>query len=219
MSPSEIVSTSPRQYRVVIADGHRIVRASVRCLLESAPSISVVAEAEDGEEALSKIEQFQPDVALVDVAMPRLNGIEVVRRIVRAAHRTRVLALTAFEDGRHLRESLAAGAAGFIAKSAPAADLIDAIHVVASGRPYMHGRAAAELHTRPVECSLSIRETDVLRHLALGYSNKEIGSALGISVKTVETYKARAMEKIRVTSRVEIVRFAVTQGWLKTPKA
>lgn len=224
MSTSEVPSGSARRYRILIADDHPIVRASVRCLVETAPTITVVAEAEDGEDALVKIEQFVPDVAVVDVAMPRLNGIEVVRRVANSSRKTRILALTALDDVRHVRESLAAGAAGFIPKSAAGAELIEAIHAVAAGKRYVHPRVAAELLgltrlTRPVECQLSIRETEVLRFIALGFSHKEIATNLDLSVKTVETYKARAMEKIGASSRFDIVRFAVERGWLGESKS
>ena len=221
-----MISRSPqprflhRQCRVLIADQHEIVRASVRSLLEAAPNIRVVAEAADGEDALAKIQQLQPDVALVDLRLPKLDGIEVLRQITSSSHPTRVLALTGLEDGRHVRESLAAGAAGYVPKSAPAADLIAAIHVVAGGDRYVHPRVAAEVvapngrapSTNGSE--LSVREREVLRLIALGFTNKEIATKLEVSVKTVETYKARAMVKIGAASRVEIVRFAVGRGWL-----
>lgn len=216
---SAFTPSAPR-CRVLIADDHPIVRASVRSLLETAPTISVVAEAEDGEDALAKIEQFTPDVALVDVAMPKLNGIEVARRVARSSHRTRIVALTAFDDGRHVRETLEAGAAGFVPKSAAAADLIAAIHAVAAGGHYVHPRVAAELLSGTIRCArrvapeLSEREAEVLRLIALGYTNKEIAVALEGSVKTVETYKARATQKIGAATRVDIMKFAVEHGWI-----
>ena len=213
-------SAAPAHCRIVIADDHPIVRASVRCLLETSGAITVVAEAADGEDALAKIDQFRPDVALVDVSMPKLNGIEVTRRVATSGHRTRVLALTAFEDGHHVRDSLAAGAAGFIPKSAAANDLIAAIQAVAAGGHYVHSRVVgaiietvADRETRDTS-ELSVRESEVLRLIALGYSNKEISSQLSVSVKTIETYKARGMEKIGAKSRVDIVRHAASRGWL-----
>lgn len=217
--PSDPLSLAQR-CRILIADDHPIVRASVRCLLETAPTITVVAEAEDGEDALAKIEQFAPDVALVDVAMPKLNGIEVVRRVARSSQRTRVVALTAFDDGRHVRETLEAGAAGFVPKSAAAADLIAAIHAVAAGGHYVHPRVAVELlggasrTARRAAPELSEREAEVLRLIALGYTNKEVAVALEVSVKTVETYKARATQKIGAVTRVDIMKFAVEHGWI-----
>lgn len=219
MSLSKDSRAPDHRYRVLIADDHPIVRASVKCLLEMSSTISVVAEAQDGEEAWSKIQELKPDVAVIDVAMPKLNGIEVARLAAELAQQTRVLALTAWEDGRHARDSLAAGAAGFVPKSAAAADLIAAIHAVASGGHYVHPRVAGEVLSSgsrpgPDERQLNVREAEVLRLLALGLSNKEIASSLDVSVKTVETYKARGMEKIGATSRKEVVRFAVGRGWL-----
>lgn len=220
MSLSANPVSSGRPCRILIADDHPIVRASVRCLLETAPTFSVVAEAEDGEDALAKIEQFAPDVALVDVAMPKLNGIEVVRRVASSQTRTRILALTAFEDGHHVRESLTAGAAGFVPKSAAAVDLIAAIHAVAAGGHYVHPRVALDVFAskrhidRAGTSELSARESDVLRLIACGFTTREIAAQLEVSVKTVETYKARALQKIGGASRVDIVRFAVSRGWL-----
>ena len=214
--------SSPRSAphcRVLIADDHAVVRASVRCLLETAGNIRVVAEANDGEEALTRIEQFEPDVALVDVGMPKLNGIEVTRRAGSKGCRTRILALTAFDDGSHVREALAAGAAGFVPKSAAAVDLIAAINAVAAGGHYVHSRVvSAILGVRERNdgdaTALSARETEVLKLVAQGFTNKEIAAKLSLSVKTIETYKARGMEKINAGSRVDLMRHAVARGWL-----
>lgn len=213
-----LVPLSSPACRVLIADDHPIVRASVRALLETTSSIQVVAEAEDGEAALARIVELKPDVALVDIGMPKLDGIEVARRLAGSDCRTRVVALTAFEDGRHVRDCLAAGAAGFVPKSAAASDLFAAIRAVLAGGHYVHPRLVSELvgltpARPPSTASLSPRENDVLRLIAFGFSNKEIGARLAVSVKTVETYKARAMEKIDAKSRVDIVRFATKQGW------
>lgn len=206
--------------RLLLADDHRIVRAAVRCLLETVAAIRVVAEAGDGAEAVARIAELEPDVALVDVAMPGLNGIEVMRRVAAAGHRTRLLAFTAYDTGQHVREALAAGAAGFVPKSAAATDLVAAIRTVAAGGHYVHPAVlnvtlATLLHERqPHERGLSAREAEVLRLLAHGYAAKEVSAQLAVSIKTVETYKARAMEKIGARSRVDLMRFAATQGWL-----
>jgi DNA-binding NarL/FixJ family response regulator len=207
--------------RIVLADDHAIVRAAVRCLLETAADIEIVAEAADGEQALAEIARHEPDVAVVDLAMPRLDGIEVARRLAGAGRRTRVLALSAWEEGRHVRDALAAGVAGYVPKSAAATDLVAAIQVVAAGGQYVHPAVVnAALSTlvrpeRPDAAVLSAREIHVLRQLAHGYTIKEISAELSLSMKTVETYKARAMEKIGGASRVDLMRFAAGQGWLK----
>lgn len=214
-------SSSSRPCRVVIADDHGLVRAGMRCLLESAATIQVVAEAEDGEEALARIAELHPDVAVVDLDMPKLDGIEVTRRLASSGQPTRVIALAASEDGHLVRDALAAGAMGFVPKSAAPADLFTAIQVVLAGEQYVHPRvvsAAIETllnrpndHGKPNE--LSARESEVLRLLALGHTTREIAHRLAVSIKTVETYKARGMEKIGTASRVELVRFAAASGW------
>lgn len=189
-------------------------------LLETQPGWTVAGEADDGEEALTLAEQYRPDVVLVDVAMPRLNGLEVTKRICDRCAGTRVLALTEFEGEVHVRAALGAGAAGYVPKSAMTDELIEAIRVVASGERYVHPRVAHALlellkpHASPALLDLSFREAEVFRLIALGYTNKEIAVRLNVSVKTVDTYKVRASEKLGVKSRVDIVRFALEKGWL-----
>jgi DNA-binding NarL/FixJ family response regulator len=188
-------------------------------LLESLPTLRVVAEAADGEDAIAKISQLQPDIAVLDVAIAKLDGIEVARRASALTPRTRVLALTALDDARYVRECLAAGAAGFVPKNATASDFLIAIETVAAGGRYVHPRVAQDIlvSVAGIRCGrepeLSERETSVLRLCAFGYSNKEIAAKLEVSVKTVETYKARGMEKIGAASRAQIVRFALAHGW------
>lgn len=224
MSPSSPPAPGPPRApcRVLIADDHELVRTAIRCLLQTSPAITVVAEARDGNEALAMIKELRPDVALVDIGMPKRNGIEVAREVTTASVPTRILALTAHEDDRCVRDTFAAGAAGYLPKSAAATELFAAIHAVAAGRRYLHPRLVQALigtisHGGRPYIELSGRESDVLRLLALGYSNKEIAVTLSVSVKTVETYKARAMEKIGANSRVGIVQFAVKHGWLANP--
>jgi DNA-binding NarL/FixJ family response regulator len=213
-----------KRIRLLIADDHSLVRSAIKALLETEPSITVVAEAADGTEAWTKITEFQPDVALVDVEMPRTNGIELTQRITTSCLNTRVVALTAYEDDRHVRDSLAAGAVGYVPKSAAATELRSAIHAVVAGHRYIHPHVSRVLlniigvsKASATVNELSSRETEVMRLIALGYANKEIAAKLQVSVKTVETYKARGMEKVGATSRVEIVRFATTQGWFDAP--
>lgn len=179
----------------------------------------MVADAEDGEEALRQARRHRPHVVLVDVAMPKLDGIEVTKRICDTCPETRVLALTAIEKEEYVRAALGAGAAGYVPKSAMTEELMQAIHTVARGERYVHPRVAHALlellkpHTARGLTELSFREAEVFRLIALGYTNKEIAVRLDVSVKTVDTYKVRAAEKLGVKSRADIVRFARDRGW------
>jgi len=204
--------------RVLIADDHTLVRTAIRRLLETRPELSVVDEATDGEEAIARIKQSAPDVALIDLLMPRVDGLSVIRRITESKSATRLLALTAHDDAQYIRDSLMAGAAGFLPKDCVAADLFAAIETVAAGQRYIHPRNIdGVLNLRPKRASLALdlseRESEVLKRVALGYSNKEIAEHLGVSVKTVETFKSRAMQKLGAKSRVDIVRTAIDRGW------
>lgn len=210
--------TTPPRCRVLLADDHAIVRAGFRCLLEAGGDIEVIGEAGDGEEAVAKIAALAPDLALVDVCMPRLDGIEVTRRVAASRQPTRVLAVTAIEDAHTIQQVLAAGGAGYLPKSAAGADLVSAVRTVAAGELYVHRSVVGDIlrHQFRGEAAelLTEREVEVLRGIALGYSNKEIAARHDLSVKTVETYKARAMAKLGLRSRVEIVRHALRRGWL-----
>jgi DNA-binding NarL/FixJ family response regulator len=182
----------------------------------------VIGEASDGPSAVALVADLDPDVVVVDVSMPGLNGAEVATRLRAARPDRKVLALTVHEDAGYLRLLLEAGAAGYMLKRAAAAELVRAVRAVAAGGTYldpaMAGRVVDDL-VRPTEppattAELSERETEVVRLIALGYSNKEIAARLGVSVKTVETYKSRSMEKLAIRSRVDIVRYAAGRGWL-----
>jgi DNA-binding NarL/FixJ family response regulator len=208
---------------ILLADDHAIVREGLKRLIDAEGDMHVIGEASDGSEAIEKAIQLCPDVAVVDVSMGRVNGAEATRKIRAVCPNTRVLALTVHEDTSYLRELLDAGAAGYVLKRAAADELIRAIRAVASGGVYVDPRIAAKLVNTfsPAKTSaptamaeLSERETAVLRFIAQGYTNKEIASQLGLSVKTVETYKARSMEKLGLRSRVDIVRTATERGWL-----
>lgn len=179
----------------------------------------MVADAADGEEALRHALRHRPQVVLVDVAMPKLDGIEVTKRICDTCPGTRVLALTAIEKEEFVRAALGAGAAGYVPKSALTEELVAAIRTVARGERYVHPRVAHALlellkpHTARGVAELSFREAEVFRLIALGYTNKEVAARLDISVKTVDTYKLRAAEKLGARSRADIVRFARQKGW------
>jgi DNA-binding NarL/FixJ family response regulator len=211
--------------RVLLADDHAVVREGLKRLIETQSDMSVVAEAADGREAVSRCVQAVPDVAILDVSMGEMGGAEATRQIVKLCPTTKVLALTVHEDKGYLRELLEAGAAGYIIKRAASDELIHAIRSVAAGGIFVDPRIAGKIissmvqpQSRPASAParLSDRETEVLRLIAQGYSNKEVAAQLSVSVKTVETYKARSMEKLNLRSRVDIVRKAGELGWLET---
>ena len=208
--------------RILLADDHAVVREGLKALISSQSDMEVVGEAADGAEAVTLAHVHMPDVVVLDVSMPGLSGSEATTRICRELPAIRVLALSVHDEAGYVRQLLQAGASGYMLKRLAADALIAAVRSVAAGGVYLDplvaGVVVAEVVNktslvgeRPV---LSEREGDVLRMIARGYSNKEIAIDLGISVKTVETYKARAMEKLTLDSRVAIVRFAAEQGWL-----
>lgn len=210
---------------ILLADDHAVVREGLKRLIDAEADMHVVGEASDGAEAIEKAVKLSPDVAVVDVSMGVVNGAEAARQIRTLCPATRILALTVHEDTSYLRELLDAGAAGYMLKRAAADELIRAIRAVASGGVYVDPRIAGKLvntfsppktSAQGANADLSERETAVLRFIAQGYTNKEIASQLGLSVKTVETYKARSMEKLGLRSRVDIVRTAGERGWLPT---
>jgi DNA-binding NarL/FixJ family response regulator len=211
-----------QQLRVVLADDHEVVRSGLRALVDGTTGMGVVGEARDGTEAVRRACELRPDVVVMDVSMPGLDGAEATERIRRECPSVRVLALTMHEDRGHLSRLLHAGAAGYLPKRAAADELVRAIQVVAGGGTYVDpllagtllGGAAHAQRRAGEPQRLSDREEDVLRRIAWGASNKEIAGELGISTKTVETYKARIAEKLGLRTRTDIVRYAVQQGWL-----
>ncbi len=209
--------------RVVLADDHDVVRAGLRALLSAQPDFEVVGEARDGGEACRMAIELQPDVVVMDVTMPVMGGIEATERLRREIPTVRVVVLTVHEDRAYLHRLLSAGAAGYVLKRAGADELFQAIRAVAAGRTYLDS-GMTKLMVRPYAPSsaraatatesLSEREEEVLRLLARGHSNKEAATSLGISVKTVETYRTRMREKLGLRTRMDMVQFAIDQGWL-----
>jgi len=210
--------------QILIADDHALLRDGLKALVNAQPDMEVVGEAETGRTALEKARHLKPHVVLMDISMPDMNGAHATRRLKELLPTIKVLALTAHEDCSYLRHMLEAGAAGFVLKRAAADQLIQAIHVVAANDRYIDPTFAGKVMSsfmRPVAkqtgegSELSEREAEVLRLTAWGFGNKEIATQLDISVKTVETYQARLAEKLNLTSRTEIVRYAVRHGWLQ----
>lgn len=219
----------PDVLRVVLADDHAVVREGLKSVVNAQPDMRVVGEAADGEAAWRAAVELAPDVLVVDLSMPVLGGAEATARVRRDCPGVKVLALTVHEERLYLTQLLRAGASGYVLKRAAAGELVRAIRAVAAGETYvdpaltgalvegyLDGAAAAA--APPPADALSDRERDVLLRIAQGFSNKEIAAALGLSVKTVETYKARVAEKLALRTRVDIVRFAARQGWLDEPR-
>jgi DNA-binding NarL/FixJ family response regulator len=209
--------------RIFIADDHALLRDGLKALVNCQPDMEVVGEAENGQIVLEQIRGLQPDIVLMDISMPGMNGAQATRQLKRISPSVKVLGLTAHEDNSYCRHMLEAGASGFLLKRAAAEQLIQAIHIIARDGCYVDPAFAGKILSnfiRPTKATtegkeLSEREAEVLRLIAWGHSNKEIAIRLDISIKTVETYKARLVEKLQLTSRTEMVRYALRRGWLQ----
>lgn len=214
-----------KQMRVLLADDHAVLRAGLRLLLEAEPDMVVVGEAADGRQAVTLARELQPDVLLLDLTMPRLGGLDALGELRRLAPGCRVLVLTMHDDESYLRRALAAGAAGYVLKQADDRELLVALRAVARGEVYVPPALAPALlkdlipQRQPVSApprhSLSEREEEVIRLVAQGYTSQEVADQLGLAVTTVETYRARAMQKLGVRGRAQLVRYALEVGWLK----
>jgi two-component system, NarL family, response regulator NreC len=210
--------------RIFLADDHMVVREGLKALINAQPDMIVIGEAGDGQTAWQQARDCHPDVVIMDISMPELNGVQATEMLKRASPTIKILTLSVHEDTSYLRQLLAAGAAGYILKHAAADDLIQAIRMVAAGGVYLDPALAGHVVARYVRVpavasallgtDLSERETEVVQRIAQGYSNKEIGTQLNLSVKTVETYRARAMDKLGLESRAALVRYALERGWL-----
>lgn len=213
--------------RILLADDHAILRAGLRLLLNGQPDLEVVGEADNGVRALSLAEDTRPDLVLLDLTMPGLGGLDVLRALKQVSPDSRVLILTMHDDASYLRQALSLGAAGYVLKKAVDSELLNAIRAVTRGETYIHSAMMSALLNGGAASpgapssgsgdaweSLSKREGDVLRLVALGHTNAEIADRLAISVKTVETYRARGMEKLGFSTRAQLVRDALERGML-----
>jgi DNA-binding NarL/FixJ family response regulator len=208
-------------YNIVIADDHEIVRRGIRSAIEELPGCHVVGEAADGEAALELVRTNRPALAVLDVTMPRMNGFETAAAIREVSPDTAVLVLTMHESNQVVREVLRAGAKGYLLKSDAGRELAEAVQAIRQGRTYFTQRVTSmvvdefvgERAAAPPETpNLSPREREIVRLLALGRSNKEVASGLGLSVKTVESHRTNVMRKLGVHSVAGLVRFAVREG-------
>jgi DNA-binding NarL/FixJ family response regulator len=210
--------------RILIAEDHAMVREGLKLLIDSQPHMQVIGEAENGQAAVERSQELAPDIVLMDVTMPEMNGLKATEKLRQECPHIKVLALTRHKDQGYLHEMMRAGAAGYVLKQNTAAELIHAIDAVASGGNYLDPAIAGKLIGRCIggqakmnsetQGELSPREADVLRLIAWGYSNKEIAARLDISIKTVEAHKANSCRKLGLQSRIDIVRLAFLQGWL-----
>lgn len=209
-----------KRIRILLADDHPVVRRGFQMILAEQSDMEIVGEAGNGREALELAAKLKPDVVVMDVAMPELNGIEATRRMAENAPHARVLALSMHKDSVYVRETLRAGARGYLLKDSVAADLVSAVRAVAAGEGYLSPAVSDAVlddyrrHvTNPIDL-LTSREREVLQMLAEGKTNKEIAGVLNLSVYTVDAHRGRIMEKLNVHSINELVRFAVRNGMI-----
>jgi two-component system response regulator NreC len=209
--------------RVLLAEDHETVRQGLRLLLEAQHDIDVVGEAADGRVAVEKAQHLRPHVVILDLSMPEMGGLEAAKAIKRVAPDVRIVALTRHDDEAFVKELVAVGTAGYVLKQSRSTELLNAVRVVAGGGNYMDSTLLARANAQAAASEaggtgrsvVSDREAEVLRLMAIGHSNKEIADRLGISVKTVEVHKTNVMRKLGFRGRIDVVRYAVLQGWLR----
>ncbi len=211
--------------RVLIAEDHAIVRRGIRLLLDDQPDMDVVGEAEDGAQAIALAQQFEPHVVVMDMAMPRINGLEATHAIKKKFPDIQIVALTVHESDEYFFQMIDAGAAGYVLKGASPSLLLEAIRTAHQGEVFLHPplttklvrsylRRAGTDETRTLYDDLTDREREVLRLIAEGHTNQEIGDLLSISLSTVQTHRAHVMEKLQLRKRSELIDYAIRQGLL-----
>lgn len=210
--------------RILLADDHVVVRHGLKRVIEDQPDLSVVAEAGDGESAVQRAVELKPDVVVMDISMPGMNGLAATRKLRQLQPKAAIVTLTRHTDDAYLQELLRAGVSGYVLKQSAPIELVQAIRAAAAGRQYIDSAltsrvTAAFLGKQASQRSqprggISERESEVLRLIASGHSNKEIAARLSLSVKTVEAHKANAMRKLELNGRIDIVNYAILQGWL-----
>ena len=212
--------------KAVIVDDHAVVRSGIKLLLEREEDIEVVGEAGNAKDAVFRARALKPDVILLDVVMPGESGIEVLPTLLKESPETKILVLSMQDDPRYVREAFAAGAAGYVLKEAADVEVVSAVTEIAAGGRYVHPTLGARLVAAEAEAQaaaeadhLSEREREVLRLLALGHTNQEIAKMLYISVRTAETHRAHIMQKLGISTRAELVRYALSHGLLEDQEA
>ena len=225
MSKRTSPSPDDAKLRVMLVEDHEIVREGVRSLINGQTDMQVVGEADNGRAAIRLARELLPDVVVMDISMPDMNGLRATEKMIQVCPQVKILTLTRHTDAGFLHQLLGAGASGYVLKQSASTELIRAIHAVAQGGKYLDPSITAKVISSYVERgtspraepqgTMSDREEEVLRLIALGYSNKEIAARMELSVKTVEVHKSNAMKKLDITSRIDIVRYALLQGWLQ----
>jgi len=222
---------------VLLVDDHNIVRQGLKALLTAEPDINVVGEAQSGREAVEMADRLRPEVVVMDLAMPRLNGWEATRQILKAVPKAKILVLSTYDDPQHIQQAIGAGAAAYLIKQTASADLVKAIHEVRSGNAYFSPTIAQQLREQTCrsltadpasqkpkqqpqpEVELTVREAEVLQLIAEGFANKQIAGELGLSVKTVEKHRQQVMNKLNIHDTAGLVRHAVDRGIIETRRA
>jgi DNA-binding NarL/FixJ family response regulator len=211
--------------RIILADDHKIIREGLRMLVNAQADMEVVGEADNGRIAITLTHELQPDVVVMDVSMPELNGLKATEKLKELFPSIKILTLTRHMDEGYLKQLLEAGASGYVLKQSASEELVRAIHAVVNGQTYLDpammeqfvgnviGRRAAR--GSPAKGDLSPREEEVLRLIAWGHLSKEVAARLQISIKTVEAHKTNGMQKLGMKSRIDLVHYALLQGWLK----
>jgi two-component system response regulator NreC len=212
--------------RILIVEDHEMMRAGIKLLVDSQADMETVGEAGDGRTAIELAELLQPDVVLMDISMPQLNGLKATAKLKRILPEIKILIVSRHSDDAYLQELIEAGVSGYVLKQSASTELITAIYTVASGKGYLDPKITnkvfadiSEKHNKlrgdTIGEKLTSRESEVLRHIALGYSNKEIAEKMDISVKTVEAHKTNALKKLNKQSRKDIISYAILQGWMQ----
>ena len=212
--------------RILVAEDHQTVREAIVMLVDAQDDMSVIGEAGDGREAVNLAQELNPDVLLMDVSMPGLNGLVAAAKLKRIMPDLKILTLTRHTDGAYLNELLQAGVSGYVLKQSASSELLRALRAVAGGENYLDPAVTGKvfnsfnnkrrkLRGEISGSKLTDREREILRQIAWGYSNKEIAEQFDISVKTVEAHKANSLKKLGIKTRLDIVHFAVLQGWLQ----
>lgn len=215
-----------QKIRILLADDHTILRAGLRMMLNAQPDMEIVGEAQDGRQAIAETQRLQPDIILMDITMPDMNGIEATRQIKRLHPETKVLMLTMHENEEYVFQALRAGAAGYMLKEAADTDLISALRVIQSGQFYLSPMAQSVMvgdylqrvrtgEEKDSYSSLTEREREILKLVAEGYTNNQIAERLVISPKTVDTHRTHVMDKLNLHSRAELVKYAMRRGLLE----
>lgn len=216
---------SVAKVRILLAEDHETVREGLKLILNAQPDMEVVGEAEDGREAIARARALSPDIVVMDISMPHLNGLKATQALKECCPSVKVLTLTRHADDGYLQQLVRAGVSGYVLKQSRSSELLHAVRSVAAGGKYIDPSITEKVlgdyrsrQSPPGSGSKNIltpREEEVLKLIAWGYSNKEIAGRLELSVKTVETHKANAMHKLGMSGRIDIVRFALLQGWLE----